>query len=68
MEKFRQNQPLLKFLLGTTGKVLVEASPYDKIWGIGIRESDTRASDPSQWQGSNLLGFALMDVRDQLSI
>ena len=47
--------------------MLVEASPYDKIWGIGMRESDTRATDPSQWQGWNLLGFALMDVRESLS-
>ena len=67
LEKFKQNKPLLAFLLGTTGKVLAEASPYDKIWGIGMRESDARATDPSQWQGNNLLGFALMDVRNQLA-
>ena len=66
VEKFRQNEALLHFLLSTTGKVLVEASPHDRIWGIGLRQDDSRATDPSLWQGSNLLGFALMDVRTEL--
>jgi ribA/ribD-fused uncharacterized protein len=67
VEKFRQNADLLVFLLATEGTVLVEASPYDKIWGIGMRQSDPRAMNPVEWQGANLLGFALMDVRAQLS-
>ena len=64
--KFRQNEPALKFLLSTGSKVLVEASPYDDIWGIKLGEGDPRCFDPNQWQGTNLLGFALMDVREEL--
>jgi ribA/ribD-fused uncharacterized protein len=61
--KFGQNPALREFLLNTGGKVLVEASPVDAIWGIGLAHDDPRASDPAQWPGLNLLGFALMRVR-----
>ena len=64
--KFSQNPKLQGFLVSTEDKILVEASPYDNIWGIGMLESDSRAQDPSLWNGENLLGFALMDVRDEL--
>lgn len=64
--KFSQNVGLREFLLSTEDKILVEASPYDKIWGIGMLETDPKAQDPSQWDGENLLGFALMEVRDEL--
>jgi ribA/ribD-fused uncharacterized protein len=64
--KFGQNPTLRAFLLGTGSKVLVEASPMDRIWGIGLAATDPRASDPEQWQGLNLLGFALMEVRARL--
>ena len=64
--KFSQNPALKAFLLGTGQQVLVEASPVDPVWGIGLSQSDRRAYDPSQWQGPNLLGFALMRVRDTL--
>lgn len=64
--KFSQNSHLRDFLLATGDTVLVEASPYDQIWGIGLKEGDERAKDPAQWLGQNLLGFALMDVRDRL--
>lgn len=64
--KFSQNSEMRAFLLGTGSKILVEASPEDKIWGIGMLGGDPRASDPRQWQGKNLLGFALMDVRAKL--
>lgn len=47
-------------------KILVEASPYDKIWGIGLAVTDPRAADQDKWQGQNLLGKALMRVRDTL--
>lgn len=64
--KFAQNSELGEWLVATAPKVLVEASPTDKIWGIGLARTDSRALDPMQWKGSNLLGFALMKVRDQI--
>lgn len=64
--KFSQNEKFKEFLLSTNDKILVEASPYDKIWGIGMLESNPKAEHPSQWNGENLLGFALMEVRDEL--
>ena len=64
--KFSQNPEMRDFLISTAGKVLVEASPYDDIWGIGLEASHPDASDPSKWKGTNLLGFALMAVRDML--
>jgi ribA/ribD-fused uncharacterized protein len=67
LHKFRQNQPLLDYLLGTGSKVLVEASPVDRIWGIGLAADDSRAEQPDRWRGLNLLGFALMRVRAELS-
>jgi len=64
--KFVQNPDLRNFLLSTGDSILVEASPYDRIWGIGLSEDDPRAKDPRQWEGENLLGFALMEVRDEI--
>lgn len=64
--KFRQHPPLGDFLLGTGERVLVEASPVDRIWGIGLAEDDDRAEKPGEWRGLNLLGFALMEARDRL--
>ena len=65
--KFGQNPNLCQFLLSTGEKVLVEASPYDTIWGIGMKEADEGIEDPNNWKGTNLLGFALMEVRDMLN-
>ena len=48
------------------GDFLVEASPYDAIWGIRLAASSPEAQDPMKWRGRNLLGFALMEVRDEL--
>ena len=62
--KFAQNLELQHFLKQTGSSILVEASPVDKIWGIGLAKDDVRASDPNLWLGLNLLGFALMQVRD----
>lgn len=62
--KFSQNQELKYFLLNTNNRILVEASPYDKIWGIGMKSDDTRCENPTLWDGENLLGFCLMEVRD----
>jgi len=64
--KFSQNVELGRFLMGTGHDVLVEASPMDRIWGIGLAASDQRATNPVLWRGSNLLGFALMEVRARL--
>ena len=44
----------------------MEASPYDRIWGIGLKASDKGANDPERWPGLELLGFALMSVRENL--
>ena len=66
LHKFSQDKKLKTYLLSTGTKILVEASPYDKIWGIGLKADDNRASNPVTWQGLNLLGFALMEVRDKL--
>jgi len=64
--KFSQNKEMRDFLLSTGDKVLVEASPLDKIWGIGLEEEDKNSLNPTTWKGINLLGFALMEVRDEL--
>lgn len=64
--KFGQDAALRAFLLGTNSRVLVEASPRDRIWGIGLAATDPRADDPAQWRGQNLLGFALMETRARL--
>ena len=66
VHKFAQNSELLSYLLGTGERILVEASPVDRIWGIGLAATDDRAEHPAQWRGLNLLGFALMDVRRTL--
>ncbi|MBN3776627.1 NADAR family protein [Burkholderia sp. Ac-20345] len=66
-EKFRQNEAFAAALRETGSTILVEASPFDRVWGIGLAERDRRIADPSAWQGLNLLGNALMRVRDVLS-
>lgn len=64
--KFGQRAELRDFLLGTGERILVEASPTDRIWGIGLAATDERVADPASWRGLNLLGFALMEARAQL--
>ena len=64
--KFTQNAELREQLLATRGTTLVEASPYDRIWGIGLAATDPRAQDPAQWRGQNLLGRILTGLRDEL--
>ena len=67
LAKFGQHPELRDFLLGTGRTVIVEASPRDAIWGIGLAADDSRAATPENWPGLNLLGFALMEVRRQLA-
>jgi ribA/ribD-fused uncharacterized protein len=64
--KFSQNGDLKKFLLYTGDTIIVEAAPNDFIWGIGLSQDDKDAANPFKWKGTNLLGFALMEVRDKL--
>ncbi len=66
LAKFGQHRQLRDFLAGTGSRVIVEASPRDRVWGIGLAAGDERAESPELWPGLNLLGFALMEVRHQL--
>jgi ribA/ribD-fused uncharacterized protein len=66
LAKFEQNGEVRELLLGTGNREIVEASPTDRIWGIGLAASDVRALDRGQWRGTNWLGIALMQVRDAL--
>ncbi|QUI34173.1 NADAR family protein [Streptomyces alfalfae] len=63
VHKFAADPALGDFLRGTGRRVLVEASPVDRIWGVGLAADDPRVGDPAQWRGPNLLGFALMEAR-----
>ena len=64
--KFSQNPHLLKHLMDTEGTELVEASPYDTIWGIGLDENNPDAWDKTKWKGRNLLGKVLDETRKHL--
>ncbi|MFE0820250.1 NADAR family protein [Streptomyces sp. NPDC058847] len=66
VHKFASDPALRGFLLGTGDRVLVEASPVDRVWGIGLAADDEAATDPERWRGPNLLGFALMAARERL--
>ena len=66
LAKFSQDQTLKDFILGTGDDHIVEASPYDRIWGVGIAEDDERIWDKDQWDGKNWLGECLMEVREAL--
>ncbi len=67
LAKFSQDYEMQEFLLQTGNRVLVEASPVDKIWGIGLAQDNPASENPNTWKGLNLLGFALMEVRDLLT-
>jgi ribA/ribD-fused uncharacterized protein len=66
LAKFGQSEPFKDFLLGIDEDIIVEASPFDSIWGIGLGMDSPDAQIPKNWRGENLLGFALMAVRHQL--
>ena len=63
LEKYRQNKELCDKLIATAGLTMVEASPKDKIWGIGLDKSHKDATKPGRWLGKNLLGKALDEAR-----
>lgn len=65
--KFSAHPDLREFLLATRDRVLVEASPVDRVWGIGRSADDDGVADPANWRGLNLLGFALMRARAELA-
>ena len=65
--QFSQNPVLKSLLVSTSNDTLVEASPWDKIWGIGLSIWDRRSFDRLQWTGENKLGQVLMEVRESLS-
>lgn len=67
MAKFGQHSDLRAYLLATGRSVLVEASPTDRVWGVGLGASNELATDPQRWRGENLLGFALMEARSRLA-
>ncbi len=67
VHKFASDPALRDFLLGTGERVLVEASPLDRVWGVGLAADDPRIQDPEKWRGANLLGFALMGARGEAS-
>jgi ribA/ribD-fused uncharacterized protein len=66
LAKFRQNPELVDLLRSTGSLILAEASPIDRVWGIGLGQDNPAAFEPANWQGLNLLGRALMRTRNQL--
>jgi len=66
MLKATQHSDVKDRLLSTSGKVLAEASPYDRVWGIGLSMTDARSRSQDQWRGENLLGKLWMQVREML--
>ena len=65
--KFTQNPDMQRSLMNTGEKIIVEASPVDTIWGIGLSEDHPDATNPEKWKGLNLLGKALMKLRNDLA-
>jgi ribA/ribD-fused uncharacterized protein len=65
--KFTQNEDLRRALLATRKTLLVEASPFDRIWGVGLAADNPRIDDPRNWRGKNLLGYILTRLRDELA-
>lgn len=66
LEKFSQNSDLRKALIDTNDSILAECAVKDRIWGIGLSMTDPNRLDICKWKGQNLLGFTLMQVRNQI--
>jgi len=66
--KFSQNKDCLDRLMASGDKIIVEASPYDCIWGVGLRCDDPKVLDSKNWRGANWLGEAIMKVRTNMRI
>lgn len=66
LAKFTQNPELKAALLSTEYRILVEASPKDFIWGIGMHYDDEGVDNPANWKGTNLLGQVLTLVKHEL--
>jgi ribA/ribD-fused uncharacterized protein len=64
--KFNQSKKLRECLLNTGTAILAEANPIDNVWGIGLSQDSRNAKDPYAWKGLNLLGFAVMEIREYL--
>ena len=63
-EKFAQNEDLKRQLFDTEDSILAECAVNDRIWGIGLSMKDSNRLEPEKWRGQNLLGYALMMVRN----
>jgi ribA/ribD-fused uncharacterized protein len=66
LAKYSQNEKLKTAILQTGNREIVEASPRDRIWGIGLGENDEHIEDKTKWKGGNILGKVLMRVRDHI--
>lgn len=67
-EKFTQNEDLRQILMATGDTYMVEASPYDKIWGIGLSAGDAKRTPEDKWPGANLLGVVLNKLKEEFSL
>lgn len=63
LRKFQQNSDLRKHLFETEDAQLVEASPFDDYWGIGMGLDDTELNNPKKWRGKNVMGRLLTKLR-----
>jgi ribA/ribD-fused uncharacterized protein len=67
LAKFGQDEDLHRILLDTGSKTLVECSKTDTVWGNGLALGDSKSDDYTEWEGQNLLGMCLEEVKKQLN-